>query len=493
MSDEATINIDTKTLYSTLGLRYNATELEIRKSYMNLARILHPDKTGKPQTGELFKLVVHAHGVLTDDEQRKKYDKQIKLLNLLDYTPQGYRAKPSQPHIEIKQRKPLAYEKQPYGFGLSDVKCSPADDTTRPSGVDRFHLRKYQRNAKKHSDGIRIESPVTFGNRKTALGGDGNLSQNSADDENIERNIDEYKTKDDLMAQADWKTFEKYHDPEHIFPGERRKEKVQKTDSQEAVYSNETSQIPRLHSTHFNSSSSNMQYSINSESKDPNYEDITVHELGIDDDAFQRLDIRESIRGVNSKRRKMEIMEHGIDLSDLSDDLPSVKYNGTNKLQPSSKYKSYLGHRQLRSSTVDISTKQNRLKNKSFLFQETHQTFTPQVYNVVVEALDVPIPAIPELPTKITDHSSFAICKLLVSEFNMHCDALKDQILQVMSNRISRDRSLQDHYYEPSYLAHWNACKQYDILLTEKLQEIHLAQFRISEILSDLIMRSREL
>lgn len=58
--------------YDTLGLHKSATKDEIKKSYKRLAIKHHPDKGGGDS--ELFKTISSAYGVLSDDDQRARYD-----------------------------------------------------------------------------------------------------------------------------------------------------------------------------------------------------------------------------------------------------------------------------------------------------------------------------------------------------------------------------------------------------------------------------------
>jgi DnaJ family protein A protein 2 len=58
-------------LYETLGLSKTASPDEIRKAYYGLSKTNHPDRGGDP---EKFKLINHAHEVLSDPERRKMYD-----------------------------------------------------------------------------------------------------------------------------------------------------------------------------------------------------------------------------------------------------------------------------------------------------------------------------------------------------------------------------------------------------------------------------------
>lgn len=60
--------------YEALGVSRDATSDEIKKAYRRLARQLHPDVNPSPEAAEQFKAVTHAYDVLSDPNERQRYD-----------------------------------------------------------------------------------------------------------------------------------------------------------------------------------------------------------------------------------------------------------------------------------------------------------------------------------------------------------------------------------------------------------------------------------
>ncbi|MFG6502245.1 molecular chaperone DnaJ [Microbacterium sp. P05] len=60
--------------YEVLGVERDASSDDIKKAYRRLARQLHPDVNPGEDASEKFKLVTHAYDVLSDPEQRRRYD-----------------------------------------------------------------------------------------------------------------------------------------------------------------------------------------------------------------------------------------------------------------------------------------------------------------------------------------------------------------------------------------------------------------------------------
>lgn len=60
--------------YEVLGLSRDADESQIQRAYRKLARALHPDVNKDPGAEEKFKELSEAYDVLSDPDQRKRYD-----------------------------------------------------------------------------------------------------------------------------------------------------------------------------------------------------------------------------------------------------------------------------------------------------------------------------------------------------------------------------------------------------------------------------------
>lgn len=63
--------------YSTLGIRKDAPEAEIKKAYRSLSKQYHPDANpGDKEAERKFREITEAYAVLQDPEKRAAYDRE---------------------------------------------------------------------------------------------------------------------------------------------------------------------------------------------------------------------------------------------------------------------------------------------------------------------------------------------------------------------------------------------------------------------------------
>jgi curved DNA-binding protein len=109
--------MDYKDYYKTLGILPEADEKAIRQAFRQLARKVHPDvNPGNKEAEEKFKTINEAYQVLSDVEQRKKYD-QLRAQYLQwqqtgggqkDFDWQNWSAKPDQGvHVQYANAEDL--------------------------------------------------------------------------------------------------------------------------------------------------------------------------------------------------------------------------------------------------------------------------------------------------------------------------------------------------------------------------------------------------
>jgi DnaJ domain len=87
--------------YQTLGVKYSATQEEIKRAYRKLAVLYHPDKNNDPSAENIFKNINEAYDVLGDPVKKNMYD--------LRFTTAFTQA----PYEETPRHRDPAYRRQP--------------------------------------------------------------------------------------------------------------------------------------------------------------------------------------------------------------------------------------------------------------------------------------------------------------------------------------------------------------------------------------------
>jgi curved DNA-binding protein CbpA len=94
-------------LYEVLGLESDASENKIKKSFRNLILNFHPDKNNSTEE-EIYYHIITANQILTNKENRKKYDN---FLNKLESTHDELKNTYSKNPIESSESKDQAQQK----------------------------------------------------------------------------------------------------------------------------------------------------------------------------------------------------------------------------------------------------------------------------------------------------------------------------------------------------------------------------------------------
>ncbi|MBC7903762.1 MAG: J domain-containing protein [Gemmatimonadaceae bacterium] len=120
-----------KDFYSILGIAKTATAEDIKKAYRKLALKFHPDKNqGNKEAEEKFKGISEAYEVLSDPENRKKYDRFGENWNKMDQAQAQRQSGPRQGSY--------SYESDPFsGGGFEDIFESLFSGSGKKRGASR--------------------------------------------------------------------------------------------------------------------------------------------------------------------------------------------------------------------------------------------------------------------------------------------------------------------------------------------------------------------
>jgi hypothetical protein len=135
----------TRTFYDVLGIDDDADDDEIKRSYRRLAKEHHPDVSDDPDAGERFKHISQAADVLTDPDERARYDRL------------GHEAY-------------LEYNRRDTDWSESAEWTPTGDETTDQSGPTS------ERDTSKDEGGAKTTGTKTTGGKTAGSGGAGGTS-----------------------------------------------------------------------------------------------------------------------------------------------------------------------------------------------------------------------------------------------------------------------------------------------------------------------------
>ncbi len=92
--------------YQVLGISRDATSLEIKKIYKNLAKIYHPDINNNSHAEVRFKEIQNAYDTLSNDYERKLYDQDLE--------------RQENEIFQEQEKKNYYYEQQEYNTNYTD-------------------------------------------------------------------------------------------------------------------------------------------------------------------------------------------------------------------------------------------------------------------------------------------------------------------------------------------------------------------------------------
>ena len=67
-------------IYKLLEAKTTISVRRLKKHYLKLARIWHPDKNKAANAAEVFKKIKHGYDILKNPEKREKYDMYLRML-----------------------------------------------------------------------------------------------------------------------------------------------------------------------------------------------------------------------------------------------------------------------------------------------------------------------------------------------------------------------------------------------------------------------------
>ncbi|CAL9736213.1 hypothetical protein MOSE0_J04566 [Monosporozyma servazzii] len=518
------MELDQTTFYSILGLSSNATPTEISKSYKNLARRLHPDKSKSTYSEDLFKLIVQAHSILTDEQKKLKYDRELMLTGLYGYNPNRNDQSATE-KVDNKfgvtnyPRKSQPYESQPYGFGFDTTRTKhtankdkeSATKSTKTTKFTSFNVKSYKRAQRRRSD-----DPVgNSHNIDTDMNSSEppNYSNNNNNNNNNNDNYDDNIQSDDLNMRMD----------SDMPIEEENPSSKEYTPSYESVESNPFMTEHNSNDNNVNEVKKERLFSEEDEghedeksrSKIPKYTDDPIDPEHIVNkwDHIQRHHLRTRQKNKEYARRSSSPMKtspvtngYGVDVN-WKDNLRDIITKMTNIDQDNHQFSATKRsediafdleniNESLDSIPLPASKRSKTDEDEGFLHKPVNITL-PRVYKkellheeesfVMPEILERQLPNPPNFHVDISNPLELDNCKKDVIRYNMECNDMKREILSTYMNRLMIDMKNNEKLTRIENTALWLKCRRFDTGLTNKIQEVEYKQSVVAHTFSNMI------
>lgn len=531
------MELDQTTFYSILGLSSNATATEISKSYRKLAKKFHPDKSKLNNAETIFKIIVEAYAILSNEELKSKYDKELMLSGLYEYSPKDKVPLNNPFNAPVYHRRGMPYEQQPYGFGFETKKYDNMERTRtnktafkQPSSnkLKSFNIKTYQRNQKRYSNDMNLNTKI---NEKNNFGTNKNEKQNNTftnsghDDVNIDI---QPNFPSNANINKDFNHAESHCDLSYKDSGKKHIERnFETTDNlrgeEQSTFDDESFSKKQEHSFSVNNEEGNIEDIKGSRSKlhkpeHPSRASTHLEQPLPNWDYAQRQRFRTKQKNKESLRRstspiKMASTNDNISINDewnnsireiiekmKNIDQTTAKATNTTNIHTKRRedFAFDLGQidESLESIPIPSPKRSKTMGNDSFLHKPVNITL-PRIYKeeiiqeektfINLEILKRESPKLPNFQIDLSNPLELENCKEDISRFITNCNILKRDIMSIYMNRLMFDMENKERLLRIENIGTWLKCRQYDSELANKIQELEYKQSMIIHAFNNMI------
>lgn len=505
------MGLDDTTYYSILGLSPSATITDISKSYKNLARKFHPDKCLDQDTEDIFKLIVEAYSVLSDKEEKLKYDVALhrQVPQNQAYTNNIYKNK-------FQNRKSKPYEEQPYGFGFEQTAKPTSNNnnnnnkTNTTENYKSFNLKSFKRNQQQQDKNSMSSNEKTRYNTESNKGANADVNINNSENSNKSGGSAEnnYSTdqKDDNDATNDdekddsgdnqRKENNNSNDDEEEFP---RKPKLHKSEASGANNLNMGNGDNRSFNNYSNWNFNHKRYiRIRNEQKNTFNKDSKQSTNDMKNDPFSlNEEYADSIRDLidkmnNIDKNKMRPSYSDNNADNANGDNSETKSNndsGNNSKRKANEHSPSFNMDNINDSINDIPMNKKMKIDDASLYDPVNQTL-PRIYkNETIDIKDFEIdsrilqlglPKSPNFNINSMDALALQQCKQEVIYYNEEVNKLKQFLVAQYTKRIVFNMNHMEPLVKLENQTNWIQSCQYDIALIAQLQQLENEQIMVA-------------